>query len=186
MKRDKLHDTLAAATDTLRLSLAKYDKAAGDFEVGQAERDRLAAEIASDASDVALDDNAALQSLAAKKQRFELLTSRAVNPDTILPPLADAVREALRGLGEPLRLFLIPEREALIQTIADVLQPFETDTGVRVRLANETQAARQLYMVMGNLWGLFDAHERPVKTARRVVVQVAAILADQKPWLTQK
>lgn len=174
---------LADVAENLRTALALYDKAAGDSIADQAERKRLAAEIAHDTSAVSLDDPAALQLLAGKKQRLELLTNRVASPDAVLSPLIAHVREALRPVPDSLRAFLSPVRESLLEDISKTLEPYESDAGRRRQIANDTPAARKLYALATCYWAVFDAIERPVATAQRVLADLEKILAGEKPWL---
>lgn len=181
-------DTRTALTDNataLRDALAKFESEAERIHSDETMRDALVAEIAHDTSAVSLDDPVALQLLAGKKQRLELLTNRAANPDAVLSPLVANVREAVQPVPDSFRAYLSQIREALVEDISKTLEPYEPDAGRRRQMANETPAARKLHALATCYWAVFEIVAQPIQTAKKVLAEIDSILAGEKPWLTE-
>lgn len=175
-------DNLRTVADALRATLADYDKAADAIRLGTDQRDALSAEIESDTAALNLDDPAALQLLAAKKSKLDIIKSRIPN-DEVLSPLIKNATAAARQVPDALRAFITPIRDQIVEDICENLKSVEPDLARRRQMAFETPTVRRFHTLGSCGWSVFEIVERPIETARKVLTEVSAILAGEKPWL---
>lgn len=127
------------------------------------------------------DDPASIKQIGEKRIERELLCNQIAGLPVVEPQCVDKLTGLLRHLTVETRQALIPVRESVLAKIAKSIRQYCADDAKAIRVAMETDAARDVTRTLFPVFGQNILGSMPVIEADRAIAFCDAIIAGQIP-----